>query len=386
MLRSPVHILVLGIFVCSPIFVLKKIMPFRRLKIAEWGIHALAVLVLVLTGLDSYRTKIMIMIEQGFPGKVGSMITTNAYQDFWHILIFGLYILTWFLFYYGIYQRYEGSLKKKVLGGIAGWIIFSLTHGGIVYVVSQILASRPVMMLKKLSFNIEYQLGQTIFDLYFIIGVVAFMAHTTMQFLYRYQELEQADKVQSELSLIRSQLRPHFFFNTLNNLYSMALDTGNETLATGIQNLTGMMRYSMKQSTQDLVPVAEEWDYIQRYVDLQRLRVEEENVKIDLNSSGNLSAARIAPMILINFVENAFKHGISYEKKSFVDISLQVTMEEITLQVKNSNHPSVQDSGESGIGTEQTKRLLSLQYQDTYDLNITSDPDWYQVVLTLPSK
>lgn len=360
-------------------------MQVNRIKLAEWGIHLLAVIVLVLVASDSYERS----LYEGFlqtGRRIGFFIVTNADIIFWHVLIYTLFILSWFLFYYAIYQRYEHSIKKKVLGGVAGWIGFSLIHGLLIYLVYRIVKSFPLSDSHILHFDIEFEFGETVLIIYFIMGVVAFLAHTTMYHLRRYKKLEEADRMQSELSLIRSQLRPHFFFNTLNNLYSMALQTGNEKLAGGIQDLTEMMRYSLRHSTEKLVPLSEEWEYIERYTDLQKLRIDQEKVSVRLSSSGDLSAVRIAPMILINFVENAFKHGISYEKKSFVNIQLDADSETITLTVSNSNHPSKQDSGLSGIGTEQTKRLLSLHYQDSFNLKVSTNNDSYQIVLTLPAR
>ena len=367
------------------IFDQKTGMQLNRIKLAEWGIHLLAVTVLVLVAYDSYERS----IYEGFlqtGRRIGFFIVTNADIIFWHVLIYSLFVLAWFLFYYGIYQRYEHSIKKKVLGGLVGWFGFSLIHGLLVYLVYRLVKPFPLADSHILLFEIEYEFGETVLIMYFMMAVVAFLAHTTVTHLRRYKELEETDRMHAELSLIRSQLRPHFFFNTLNNLYSMALQTQNEDLANGIQDLTGMMRYSLKQSTEKLVPLSDEWEYIEHYVDLQKLRIEQSNVKINLRCTGELAAVRIAPMILINFVENAFKHGISYEKNSFVDILLEVKAGQIVLSVKNSNHPSIQEKGLSGIGTDQTKRLLSVHYQDTYDLDITSNQEWYRVVLTLPAR
>ncbi|NGP75052.1 histidine kinase [Balneolaceae bacterium YR4-1] len=356
-------------------------MQITKVKITEWGVQLLAVLVFVLVAVDNYERSTRYIPEAR---SIGLLITTNINLIFWHIIIYGLWTLTWFLFYFGIYKRFEHSLKKKVLGGFAGWIIFSLTQMGLVFIITKLPSLQPNATDSILNFPVTYELGQTIFVIYFIIGVIAFMTQTAMQFLYRYRELEQADHMQSELALIRSQLRPHFFFNTLNNLYAMALETKNEALADGIQNLTGMMRYTLKHSTRDLVPLSDEWNYVSQYIELQKLRFDPEMVEITVQTSGNIEEARIAPMILINFVENAFKHGVSYEGKSIIMINLIVTNSSLALTVKNSNHPSDKDTGISGIGTVQTQKILSLYYDDDYDLDITSTKEWHKVVLKLP--
>lgn len=303
-----------------------------------------------------------------------------------HIIVYGLYILGWFIAYYLFFKRYHQSLKKKLLALGSGWLAFSILHMAIVVFATVFLNSdsgdQPIASVFR--FGTFSSISDSPFAFYFLIVIMAFLAQTTVQFLYRYQELEQADHMQSELALIRSQLRPHFFFNTLNNLYSMALETKNEPLAEGIQNLTGMMRYSLQHSTKELVPLKEEWEYIEKYVELQKLRINQDSVEISMEVKGRLNYAQVAPMILINFVENAFKHGISYEKASFVSIKLEVTDEFVIMEVRNSNHPSNQDTGTSGIGTAQTKKLLKLYYEDEFDLDIRSASEEHTIILKLP--
>lgn len=148
----------------------------------------------------------------------------------------------------------------------------------------------------------------------------------------------------------------------------MAIEQDNEILAEGIQNLNKLMRYSLDQGGKERVPLSEEWKYIRSYVELQKLRFEESDVQVELNASGDLDQTSIGPMILINFVENAFKHGISLKQKSTIKITLERRPDCIYFSVINSNFPSLQDTGRSGIGTEKTTRLLDLLYEDAYSL------------------
>ncbi|WP_020404186.1 sensor histidine kinase [Gracilimonas tropica] len=319
-------------------------------------------------------------------GKRYNVNSAPSNQVIWHVIVYGLYIIGWFVAYFLFFKRFHHSLKKKLIALSSGWLAFTILHMGIVITVTVLLNAQPVNQpaATVLSFGTFSSITESPFAFYFLIVFMAFLAQTTVQFLYRYQELEQADHMQSELALIRSQLRPHFFFNTLNNLYSMALETKNELLADGIQNLTGMMRYSLKHSTKELVPLKEEWAYIEKYIELQKLRINQDSVEINMEVKGRLNYAQVAPMILINFVENAFKHGISYEKASFVNIKLEITDEFVILDVRNSNHPSKQDTGTSGIGTAQTKKLLKLYYESDFDLDIRSASGEHTVVLKLP--
>lgn len=402
-------------------------------KVVEIFVHIVAVVVIVILGVRSYELVSFMVYEgynissttpsdtttsetltlRGFSAPVDSTVRgTEATSDkpvsedssssnsvtlqgyhynvertaVWHAIEYGLYIIAWFVAYFLFFQRYHQSIKKKLIALCSGWLAFSVLHMGIVITATILLKSQPATqpVATVFRFGTFSSIPDSPFALYFLIVILAFLAQTTVQFLYRYQELEQADHMQSELALIRSQLRPHFFFNTLNNLYSMALETKNEPLAEGIQNLTGMMRYSLKHSTKELVPLKEEWEYIEKYVELQKLRINQDSVEISMEVKGRLSYAQVAPMILINFVENAFKHGISYEKSSFVNIKLEVTDEFVILEVRNSNHPSKQDTGTSGIGTAQTKKLLKLYYEEDFDLDIHSTSDEHTVILKLP--
>ncbi|SMO58177.1 sensor histidine kinase [Gracilimonas mengyeensis] len=324
--------------------------------------------------------------------------SSQTNQMIWHGIVYGLYLTGWFVSYFMFFKRNQSALKKKLLALTTGWLGFAIIHMVIVVFAGVMLNTEPTTSQTTASalttqpsttvfrFGTFSSFSDSLFAVYFLIVLVAFLAQTTTQFLYRYQELEEADHMQSELALIRAQLRPHFFFNTLNNLYSMALESKNEALADGLQNLTGLMRYSLTHSTKKLVPLREEWEYIKRYVELQKLRLNPESVDINMEISGDLHSAQIAPMILINFVENAFKHGISYERPSFVEMKLNITETYIILTVCNSNHPSKQEAGVSGIGTAQTKKLLALYYEDDFDLDILSNQQQHEVILKLPRR
>lgn len=317
-----------------------------------------------------------------------NVLRASSDQVLRYTIEYALFIISWFVAYFFLFKKYHKSLKKKLFALATSWLGFSILHMGILITVMVLLkspdASQP--SVKVLSFGTFSAITESPVAFYFLIVFLAFLAQTTVQFLYRYQELEQADHVQSELALIRSQLRPHFFFNTLNNLYSMALESNNETLAEGLQNLTSLMRYSLKHSTKEWVSVQDEWEYIHTYVELQKLRIDPALVDIQIQHTGNLKIPKIAPMVLINFVENAFKHGVSYASPSHIDIRLTVEDARIHLMVENSNNPSKQEQGSSGIGTSQTKKLLKLYYENDYTLDVTSNEQIYILKLSVPTR
>jgi sensor histidine kinase YesM len=175
------------------------------------------------------------------------------------------------------------------------------------------------------------------------------------------------EKTHSELSLLKSQVNPHFLFNTLNGIYSLANAKSDKT-APAIVKLSQMMRYMLDESKQQLVPLSSELDYINTYIDLQKLRLFD-NVKIEFNIKGEAESIRIQPLLLIPFVENAFKHGTDSTRDCFINIDLEIKDNSIYLIVKNENIKSRDEDGKSGFGLNNIKRRLELEYPQKYVLN-----------------
>lgn len=183
-----------------------------------------------------------------------------------------------------------------------------------------------------------------------------------------------ADQSTANLSFLRSQINPHFLFNALNTLYGTALQEGSEHTATGIQKLGDMMRFMLHENNQEKIPVEREKEYLVNYVDLQELRFNgQENTTITFNRSVDTCKGQIAPMLLIPFIENAFKHGISMQHKSWVNISLRCMAGSVHLDVTNSIHRSKPDDPEyksSGIGLQNVRQRLQLIYPGKHELVI----------------
>lgn len=192
------------------------------------------------------------------------------------------------------------------------------------------------------------------------------------------QKLLREEKLQAELLLLRQQVNPHFLFNILNNLYASSLQAQDDRTAEGIGQLADMMRYMLYESGGDRVPLAGEIRYIEDYIALQRLRfASEDQVMIsfeyDVPEAATLS---IPPMLLIPFVENAFKHGISLENASFIELSLRAGVDgQLSFECRNSLHR--QEAGKEpagaiasgGIGLENVRRRLALLYPDGHFLD-----------------
>lgn len=194
----------------------------------------------------------------------------------------------------------------------------------------------------------------------------------------------QFQKTKSELTFLKSQINPHFLFNSLNSIYGTAMAEQSPKTAEGVQKLSEMMRFMLKENTEDKISLEKEFNYINNYIDLQRLRVDEnENTQIDVAIT-SACEGEITPMLLIPFIENAFKHGISLQDQSWIRIELTCTSETVSLEVENSIHKqALSKKDESGIGLENVKERLKLLYPEKHNLEIKTDEKTYFVHLNL---
>lgn len=193
-----------------------------------------------------------------------------------------------------------------------------------------------------------------------------------------------ADKLGAELNFIRSQVNPHFLFNTLNNLFSIALKEKSENTANGITNLSSLMRYTLCDINQDYVGLEKEISFIEKYIALQKLRIAEDNpIQINLQLSGNFDYYKIAPMVLVPFIENAFKYGVSFTKKSFIDISIGIENDCLLLKVKNSINKSASKISGTGVGIKNVKDRMDIMYKDRYSLKVIDNGEEFHVQLKI---
>ena len=181
------------------------------------------------------------------------------------------------------------------------------------------------------------------------------------------------DKLSAELNFLKAQINPHFLFNTLNSLYSMALGTKPETAA-GIAKLSHLMRYMIYESKERRVPLTREIRFLENYIELQKLRSvassEDSEITIEFKKRYKDEPVTIAPMLLIPLVENAFKHGISMVESSEIFIVLEMQNGVLNLSIKNTS-PVTSSAEAGGVGLKNLKRRLELLYPGQYDLDIT---------------
>lgn len=198
------------------------------------------------------------------------------------------------------------------------------------------------------------------------------------------RKLVEKEKIQSELNFLKTQINPHFLFNSLNTIYSLSVKQSTDT-SEAIINLSELMRYMLYEADKKLVPLAKELEYIKSYVALQRLRLaNSENVTLKI--SGEEKGKVIPPLLFISFIENAFKYGTDYNGKSNVKINLSIRNESIQLYVKNIIGSFKAKTKSSGVGLENVRNRLKYLYPDAHVLNIIDDGKTYTVDLTLNLK
>ncbi|MEM8898028.1 MAG: histidine kinase [Bacteroidota bacterium] len=196
---------------------------------------------------------------------------------------------------------------------------------------------------------------------------------------WRSMKILQADKVRAELSLLKTQINPHFFFNTLNNLYGLAVEKSDQAPAM-ILKLSDMMRYTIYEGKAEYVALKDEVAYLEDYIDLHKIRYQK---KVEISFQKDLQHThRIAPLLLIVLLENAFKHGVeSLAENAFITLSLSTSPKNIQFSISNNYESTGQAGG--GIGMENLKKRLALIYPNQHQLDITQTEDTYTVNLAI---
>ena len=199
----------------------------------------------------------------------------------------------------------------------------------------------------------------------------------------RLHQLEK-EKLDTELQALKSQINPHFLFNSLNNVYALALDRDPGTPEV-ILRLSAIMRYMLYESNEPSVALTKELQYIEDYVAMQKLRLPAE-AAVRMSVSGDEGALRIAPLLLLPLVENAFKHGAKGATKApFVDITIKIEGNQMTVNINNNKGivDEVEQGRYGGLGLQNVRRRLQLLYPDRHELVINEQADMFGVSLKI---
>jgi LytS/YehU family sensor histidine kinase len=261
--------------------------------------------------------------------------------------------------------------------------IFSLVVLVLVFTVIQYLIQMYVMSFEKLNEGPNQIFG--VFPLIMIAGIASTYG-LLLEFIEIEAEKEEMsnEQMKSELSFLRSQISPHFIFNVLNSIvYLIRSKSAKEAEGVTIK-LSSLMRYMLYDSDQWMVPLSRELEYLQNFIDLQKIRFEDD-VAIEFMKYGTVGSYMIEPMLLIPFVENAFKHGVGHVINPTIQIDFNVKDELLIFQVVNKIGNVLNDSKDpdSGIGLKNVIRRLELLYPQKHQLKIDSLGELFSVKLTI---
>jgi hypothetical protein len=228
-------------------------------------------------------------------------------------------------------------------------------------------------------------MNSTLQILFFVL--VSFM----LRFVQKWQHDEkekyvlEKEKSDAELMFLKQQINPHFLFNSLNSIYSLA-NKKSDLTTEAILKLSGILRYVLYHSEKDLVPLSDEITTIENYIELQRLRLTKK-VVLNYDTKGNPETYRIEPLLLMPIFENAFKYGVDSISESFIDIHFEILNGKMYLHLANKIVPQKEKSDEeSGIGLKNIKRRLELLYPDKYNLYIEEQEQVFSLKLELTLK
>lgn len=216
--------------------------------------------------------------------------------------------------------------------------------------------------------------------LFLLVFTVGTCISVTQRWLRTEQNRKETEheKLNTELSFLKSQVNPHFFFNTLNNIYSLAVVRSEKT-APAVMKLASIMRYILSETERNYVPLRNEVDFIHNFIELQQVRLTDK-VQVKFAAEGDIENLIVAPLLFIPFVENAFKYGVSTKENSKIDIAIKTEANKILFSAKNYIVPSENNLMENtGIGINNVKRRLELMYPDKHQL-ITEQKDNFYIV------
>jgi predicted transcriptional regulator with HTH domain len=196
----------------------------------------------------------------------------------------------------------------------------------------------------------------------------------------RMQVLERQN-LKQQLEYLKYQINPHFFMNTLNNIHAL-VDIDPEKAKATIVELSKMMRYLLYEGNNSLIPLQREIQFLHNYITLMRLRYTDK-VTIKTDVPEQIPEKQIPPLLLITFIENAFKHGVSYQQDSYINVGILFSDDRLHFECTNSKHPQKQ-SEQGGVGLTNVKRRLALIYGSDYTLDINDGDDVYEVKLDIP--
>ncbi|WP_428328640.1 sensor histidine kinase [Mucilaginibacter sp.] len=291
------------------------------------------------------------------------------------IINIGLFYLNYLVFIPRFLDKKKYSIYAIAI--VSSLIIFGLGKYGLAVVFKEYILMRTKGHIVGF---LSYFLS-TIFTSLIFLFLSTALKFTADWFLNeRIQRDLENQRLSAELAFLKSQINPHFLFNSLNSIYSLAYQR-SETTPEAILKLSEIMRYMLYECNDNKVDLAKELQYLHNYIDLQKIRFSNK-AYIDYKVDGAIASQQIVPLLLIAFIENAFKHGVANDPLTPIRLLIDVDAENLHFYIQNKKHTNNRDPA-GGIGLNNVKRRLDLLYPHKYNLDIRDEADTYTVELSL---
>lgn len=295
--------------------------------------------------------------------------------------IFLVNLLLALLLWYVLSYFHQKAVWKIIAGNILFFLVYYFCITGVLYLLLNARQEWLVWPVKPRSFTWVVYGSWTEIGKY----VVKLTAFYMLKFYVDYREAEQ-QRIQlavinkdMQLNLLKQQLSPHFYFNTLNNLYGLSRSNSPQ-LPVALSQLSNIMQYVIVDCNQAKVLLSQEINFLQSYIELEKLRYEK-NTIIEMKTKGKVNGQTIIPLLLIQFVENAFKHGMKEKSdRSWMKVSMDVEDDELLFKVENSFYDA---AASHGIGINSVKHILNLQYEGKHAIQMRHKDNSFLVTLKL---
>ena len=305
------------------------------------------------------------------------------------ILLFTLFILGLFaqIFYTFFFRYILQKSKTSYIILFVVWllILYNLFWEGTFYSFehSSVFSNKKTYTLKDYHESVA-----SVFSYFFLLFIVAYGLIKNFVKNSREQAELISQKLNAETQALKAQINPHFLFNVLNNLYGTAIVEDSPKTAEGIQQLSSIMRHVVEGTKNERISAEKEVQFLYDFVELNKMRIpKRDNIRININIDWDEQPTQIAPLLVIPYIENAFKYGISITQESFIDLKFQIKDQKLNFSCRNSIIKQF-DKLEVGTSTglENTKRRLSLNYPHKHSLRISNENNTFEVSLEVNLK
>ncbi|QOD62485.1 histidine kinase [Polaribacter haliotis] len=312
----------------------------------------------------------------------------SYFNDYWYsiksnLVEFPLHII---IVYFNIYYLFPNFILKKKYYTFFLYFIFSLI---LLYFVrtgfNYLLVSKniwPEAEGIQEAFTFNHVLAVVLGEIY----VIAFASTIKLMLDWMYEKNRvdnlQAMQLKTELQFLKAQIQPHFFFNTLNNLYALTL-TDNKQASDVVLKLSEIMEYILYDAKEPKIRLLKEIKHIQNYIDLEKLRYDDKLI-VEFTMQGAISNQKVPPLLFLPFIENCFKHGSKENENLEILIEFELTPNNLLrFSVANNYNPTVKQTKKHGIGNKNIERRLELLFKNKYTLSKVKKDDKYIVDLTI---